>query len=361
MYRRAAIGAKHTTERWLTEGMGMLASVFEQAPVVNFWLPPASTQVWTGINWSKFAEQDVENTETAKIQPNMTKSTLGPMSPYELVDTHKGWKKLTQDATLFLKGIPHSELTAAVLIEWVGQDTTGFPDRLHQSKLLRDGIRMYHRCGGNRHVHMVISDLCRVVAVRILRVDADGIPVVEKTAVLTGGTMVQDILNAFAAASPSLLSVASRWWEFQTGGTEGRPRYTKFHATRVLGGGLHGTVFELHDGFVKEQKHDGDCEAEAQALKKLNEHEVPYVPTLLGLDKTNTAFRASPVGSPARQLQGLARAWSLGAHLVICLQEAHTKAHLCHRDIRPDNVVISVEQQVLTCVRSCFFRAAPDM
>ena len=181
MYLRAALGAKNTSERWLVDGFNILARAYDEAKVVDFWLPFVSAQMWTGVDWEKFAVQNRANTESAVIQDKMTLSKLHSKSPYELVDTHNGWNKLTQDGTLFLKNAPHSELTAAVLVEWVGQDSVPFPDHSHKSKLLRDGLRLYKNCGGQRQVHMVISDLCRAVAVRILGVQNDGIPIVEKT------------------------------------------------------------------------------------------------------------------------------------------------------------------------------------
>jgi hypothetical protein len=339
-YRQAALGAKKTTERWLREGVDVLATAFDQAPVVEFWLPLESLQNWSGVNWNEFVEVDRSKTETLVIQKRMSKSKLLDSSPYELVDTHNGWNRLTQDATLFIKGVPHSELSTAVLIEWVGQDTVGFPDKEHKSKLLRDGLRLYQRCGGQREVHMAISDLSRVVAVRITNVRDDGTPVVEKTAVRSGGTVVRDILNAYSSATPSQLSVTIKCWEFLEGGSATRPKYSKVYASRVLGGGLHGQVFGTQDQtFVKEERKLEECIAETQALRKLNANAVRYVPILHTISKSKMAFRASPVGSPARQLQGLARAWSIGAQLVTCLHETHTKALLCHRDVRPDNVV----------------------
>ena len=54
-------------------------------------------------------------------------------------------------------------------------------------------------------MHGAILDLSCIVAIKLIRTEA-GVPVVEKTAVLSG-TQVRDVLTRFALATPKQLSV----------------------------------------------------------------------------------------------------------------------------------------------------------
>jgi hypothetical protein len=168
------------------------------------------------------------------------------------------------------------ELSIGALFEWVGQDESGFPSKKHQAKFLRDCMRVYLRCGRDREVHGVISDLSRIVAVKLIRTEA-GAPVVEKTAVLSG-TQVRDVLTRFALATPEQLSVQSHTWTFPFGGTSTRPASRIVYGGKALGAGAHGKVFSSADGsvFIKSFGTAAECAKETTNLKILMAHKIPF-------------------------------------------------------------------------------------
>jgi hypothetical protein len=249
---------------------------------------------------------------------------------------------------LFVRDAPQVEVSVAALFEWVGQDEAGFPSKRHKAKFMRDCIRLWKRCGGKREVHGAISDLSRIVAVRFQGLDDAGSPVAVKTTVMSGPE-VRAVLTAFAAAPLEALSVKLKSWQFQqdekqAGSVRTRSASYLVHGQSVLGSGLHGTVFSVAADptrFVKEQKCRADCESEVAALRTLRLAGVPSVPKLCSVSKDGMAFQASPVGHPVRELQGQVCVFDVGAQLVRCLKSAHVEAKLCHRDVRPSNVVYS--------------------
>jgi hypothetical protein len=348
-FRLAAKQAMSSTERALARPDDVLSAAFEQAPVVDFWLPDAGEGVeWDGP-WSEFEQCKPDRKETKTIQPAIeTAFTFPPSSPYAILHTHKGWNKMTPDAMLFVRDAPQVEVSVAALFEWVGQDEAGFPSKRHKAKFMRDCIRLWKRCGGKREVHGAISDLSRIVAVRFQGLDDAGSPVAVKTTVMSGPE-VRAVLTAFAAAPLEALSVKLKSWQFQqdekqAGSVRTRSASHLVHGQSVLGSGLHGTVFSVAADptrFVKEQKRRADCESEVTALRALRLAGVPSVPKLCSVSKDGMAFQASPVGHPVRELQGQVCVFDVGAQLVRCLKSAHVEAKLCHRDVRPSNVVYS--------------------
>ena len=102
-----------------------LSSAFDNAQVVDFWLPELlSDQDWPG-DWDEYKTTDSSKTEKAKLQPAINREfqpKFPAASQFVMENTSSGWQKMTQDATLFLKGRSKAELTAAAIFEWVGQD-----------------------------------------------------------------------------------------------------------------------------------------------------------------------------------------------------------------------------------------------
>ena len=265
---------KSTTERLLTSPDDELCRAYDDGEVVDFWLRPLandrSTNLWPG-EWENYMTRDSSKKEKTTIQPAIN-SIFQPNFPassrFEMVNTSSVGNKMTQDATLFLKDRSHVELTAAAIFEWVGQDKSPFPSKRHKAKFVRDCMRLYSRCGHRRQVHGVISDLSRVVAVKLVSVDENMVPTIKKTAILEG-ELVRRVLSRFAFASPDELSVAPPEWVFGT---------TRVEARGVIGSGLHGTVFSVassNNKFVKSSRVA--CSMEKQVLDALQERDVAGV------------------------------------------------------------------------------------
>jgi hypothetical protein len=341
IFQMVALQARTTTEKVLATADDTLAGAFERAQIVPIWLPPLSTQnqnIWAGP-WEAYEITDEANREGSAIQPAIHQSfapNFPASSAFEFKDTHSGWNHLTQDATLFLRDRPNVELSIGALFEWVGQDESGFPSKKHQAKFLRDCMRLYLRCGRDREVHGVISDLSRIVAVKLIRIEA-GVPVVEKTSVLSG-TQVRDVLTRFALATPEQLSVQCLAWTFPAGGTSSRTVY----GGKALGAGLHGKIFSSSDGsvFIKSFRTEAECTQETTNLKILMAYKVPFTVRLEAVSVDGKAFMGTPIGLPFKKFQGQTVVWTMGVKLLQCLRRVH-EAGLCHRDVRPENMIVA--------------------
>ena len=357
LLRLAALKAKSTTERVLAASDDVLFRVFEDADVASFWLTSNADNEnniqldWTAAPWAEYSVADPTRTESSCILPIFNDEFISEFpsaSPYEIVDTHNGWNGLTQDATLFLRNRGRVELTAAAIIELVGQNETGFSSKSHKAKFLRDCMRLYVRCGSEREVHGVITDLSRIVAVKLTGMDEMSLPVVLKTATHSGKD-VQKILTAFASASPVELGVQGKQIEIPgVGGTSSRPVPNRtIECGLALGRGLHGKVYSVfgrQDRFVKEFLDGADCAREVKMLQTLESNQITRrgVPSLLELSLDGKSFVASPVGKPSRRWQGRSSCvWKMGCELLDLLEALHA-CGICHRDVRPSNLVVVV-------------------
>lgn len=356
-FRMAALRARSTTERALAASDDLLYSIFEQAPTNPLWLPPLDStknNAWDAP-WSDYAVTDTSRTETSHIQPEFNLKIMPKFpngSPYQIFDTHNGWNRLTQDTTLFLRDRARVELTVAAIIELVGQDELGFPSKKHKAKFLRDCMRIYRRCGSNREVHGVITDLSRCVAVKMTGLDDSSLPKVVKTAVFEGA-QVRATLTQFAFAVPHLLGVDAKRIIFpgEVGGTASRPipgPPLQLDCGKVLGRGLHGIVYSVvGDGransYIKHFQNQELCQIEAGMLRKLD-GSVPNIPALLQVSQDGRSFLASHVGKDSYHWQGHGIVWKIGLPLIDTLQQLHARG-LCHRDVRPTNIVVLQDER----------------
>eukprot|EP00522_Entomoneis_paludosa_P014970 CAMPEP_0172455620 /NCGR_PEP_ID=MMETSP1065-20121228/12160_1 /TAXON_ID=265537 /ORGANISM="Amphiprora paludosa, Strain CCMP125" /LENGTH=561 /DNA_ID=CAMNT_0013208087 /DNA_START=51 /DNA_END=1736 /DNA_ORIENTATION=- len=347
--RMAALQSKTTTEKVLSATEDVLNTAFNDAEVVDFWLPELNDgQVWPGP-WQQYQNTDPQRTELTSIQPVVDRHfqvSFPQASAFTFADTHTGWNGLTHDATLFLRDGPNVELRIAAIFEWVGQDETGWPSKQHKAKFLRDCLRIYLRCGKNREVHGVITDLSRLVAVKVVGCTEDGVPLAKKTATLSGGG-VRDVLTRFAFATSDQLSVENVKWVFPGGGgTATRPRQRSVYGGKKLGSGLHGSVFSSADGqfFIKSFAVADECMKEVSILRTLNQVGVPYMVILNDVGVDGKSFIGSPVGTHSGKYQGQTKVWRLGAQLVDCLRQMHGVG-LCHRDVRPENIVVQGKEE----------------
>ena len=309
----------------------LLAEAFDKAEIIDFWLP-MNGKKWPG-KWQEYATTDSKKKESQSIQPAVNE-LFQPNFPKDCLlsftDTHSGWQKLTMDAVLHVKDRPLVELNVAAILEWVGQDESSFPDKRHKAKFVRDCIRLSRRCG-SRHVHGIISDLSRIVAVQYQGMDAHHNPIVKKTATLFN---VPEVLSAFAYCTDfGLLGVTGQYsWIF--------PSLTAaVFPSSILGSGIHGTVFKLAGGAFSDlflKASGSSVTNEVDVLTILNKQKVACVPQLKY--ESRCAFIASPIGQPLHRLRQNTDLLSLGPQLVFSLLGAH-KAGFCHRDIRVSNVV----------------------
>ena len=142
---------------------------------------------------------------------------------------------MTQDVTLFLKNRLRVELTVVAIFEWVCQDESPFPSKKHKAKFVQDCMQLYLRSGHCREVHSVITDLSRAVAVKLVSLDDNLVPTIQKTATFDG-KMVRRLLSQFVFASPNKLGVDAKQWHFNGNRVE---------AGKALGSGLHGCIFSV--------------------------------------------------------------------------------------------------------------------
>jgi hypothetical protein len=325
----------NTTQQLLSMPTDVLAKSYDDASIVKFWLQsPATKSVWPGL-WDEHQVTNPSKKERDVIQPfikDKLAQSFPVTSPYVFVDTSGGLDGKTQDATLFLRNRSRVSLTTAAVFEWVGQSESPFPSKAHKAKFVRDCMRIYAECGEMREVHGAITDLSRIVAVKLTGLSQDGRPTLQKTSV-GDGEMVRKMLTQFAFAKPAALGIIEDLvWIFEDS--------KKTEAKRVLGSGLHGSVFSVvHDKsmFVKVFKDKDKLGNEESALRALNKRNVPHVPTLHGIDTDKLAMLASPLGFTVNDLQSSTAAWILGSMFVKCLQKVH-EAGWCHRDVRPGNM-----------------------
>lgn len=145
-----------------------------------WWLTPG--HVSTGP-WQQYQRTDPNKKESTSVQPAIDqhfKTSFPQASAFRFEDTHFGWNGLTHDGALFLRDGPEAELRTAAVFEWVGQDETGRPSKSHKAKFLRDCLLVYLRCGKKRQVHGKITDLLRLVAVKVVGCTEDGISAAKK-------------------------------------------------------------------------------------------------------------------------------------------------------------------------------------
>jgi hypothetical protein len=328
-----------------------LAKYFDDAKVQDFWLQSAERGTEWLAPWQDYQVLNARNTETTVIQEVWNKRFIStfPDCKWQLSDTHNGWQHLTQDGLMHLAH-HKSESNTGVVIELVGQNESGWPSKQHRGKFIRDMIRMFRRRGSSA-LYGIITDLARVVVVKLASIDDDGTPRLVKTATLAGAA-VKMVFLAFAAASPEALYVNERP-SFSLRPVSGRGQTVDSYPDRVLGHGAQGSVYLLRGAtnqFVKHFTNQSDFEVELRALQVLAG--VPGVPTLIATDWENHAFAATPVCAASTRKRRDAGLLIAATSLVSTLQAAHANS-LVHRDVRPSNILFDNDDKVYLVDWAC--------
>jgi hypothetical protein len=89
-------------------------------------------------------------------------------------------------------------------------------------------------------------------------------------------------------------------------------------------------------------KHFGsalECAQEADMLRILQHHTVPFVPSLEKVSVDGLSLLASPVGRAFYHWQGRGSVWKIGHYLLTTFERLHASG-FCHRDVRPSNIVV---------------------
>ena len=87
-----------------------------------------------------------------------------------------------------------------------------------------------------------------------------------------------------------------------------------------------------------------ECTKEVSNSRTLNAVLVPYMAKLIDVSVDGKSFIGSPVGTHARHYQGQTKVWRMGAQMLDCLRRMHA-AGLCHKDIRPENIVVIRDEE----------------
>jgi hypothetical protein len=112
--------------------------------------------------------RDPELQETSTIHPTFKKVVDSITSDvWELNDTPNGWERTTQDFVLSMKGRVLTPCNIGCLVELTGQGEAHYPDRGHKAKFVRDMLRMHVLRGGHGSLCGIITDMTRVVMMRI--------------------------------------------------------------------------------------------------------------------------------------------------------------------------------------------------
>jgi hypothetical protein len=341
----------HTTTKLLENTTDTMAEYFDQAEIVDFWLDNKENTRWGAQKyWEQYRDRDPNVKELDHIQPlfeakGILFQKFPKSSPWEFVDTHKTQSLgFTQDATLYLKGQAGSALAIGALFEFTGQQEAvkGYPSRDHKAKFVRDLLRVRSKAGNKREVHGCITDLSRLVAVKLVGIE-DGLPILQKTAVVTG-EYVRKFMTAFASAKPDAVGTTSLVFNVVVREND---MPLELSPGSCLGRGAHGAVYTIADH--KENNSVQDCyvkvfadatsfDIELSALAALQTCSDPHIPLLVA--QGSDCMVASPCGVVSKDFRGSTAMFKLCAGLCLGLDKVHASG-LVHRDIRPSNIIIA--------------------
>jgi len=351
----------HTTTRLLEQHSSTVAGYFDNATTFDFWLPDVTTHRWADRQaWEKFNKQDASVGELSHVQPMFSSGgalfdNFPKGSSWQIVDSHaSNVLGMTHDITLYLKSAIGSALGIGAVVELTGHSDSvkDYPSVDHKSKFIRDLLRVRSKSGGNRVVHGCVTDLARIVVVRLNGIGQDGTPILHKTAVLTGDD-VRRVLTAFAFADPSSVGVNVVTYDvvMEEHNDDEDAVSVTVAPIQQLGRGAQGRVFEVQSTaanpspslFLKVLTAADGFEREVAALRALKVASAPFVPCILGVNASQSPFNflASPVCQEIPGDASLQVVLPLIVQLVDCLKAAHGAGYV-HRDVRPSNIVMRV-------------------
>jgi hypothetical protein len=159
------------SNRFLVQNDSELESMFNNATIEEFWFPVSNNSVWNRQAcriWNEMASFDANKTETIHILPAF-QSLVNLHSSHEWIlnDTHNGWESTTQDFLMVKKEHVMTVHNVGVVIELTGQNESPFPNKRHKQKFIRDLLRIHVLRGEKSYLFGVITDMCRIVVVRL--------------------------------------------------------------------------------------------------------------------------------------------------------------------------------------------------
>lgn len=157
--------------RFLVQNDNELEAMYNLAPIEEFWFPLSEKAVWTSQAmdvWRELSPFDKSRGESGTILPKFQSIQKEHSSEeWVLADTHNGWEGTTQDFLMYKKGHALTVHAVGAVIELTGQNESPFPTKQHKAKFIRDLLRIHVLRGEKAELYGVITDMCRVVVVRI--------------------------------------------------------------------------------------------------------------------------------------------------------------------------------------------------
>lgn len=157
--------------RFLFRNDDELEAMYDHAPIQDFWFPVSEKDMWANqapYIWNELFPFNASRGETSVVLPKFqTIRTSHSCKEWSLIDTHSGWEGTTQDFLMCKKGHVQTVHAIGAVIELTGQNEEPFPSKHHKAKLIRNLLRIHVLRGEKAELYGVITDLCRIVVVRL--------------------------------------------------------------------------------------------------------------------------------------------------------------------------------------------------